>query len=106
MSRIYPFNSLGSDVPRKNYKLTDVTGDGISDDENFNSLELHAMLDETTWPNTATCCPGDQMVPYGDATATIPQYHQPVLQHSGTRKQGTAPTESDDSHFETLGNLF
>ena len=66
-----------------------MSGDGNSDDENFNSLELHAMLDETAWEDTATCFPGNQMV-----------------QHFGTRKQGTAPTESDDSHFETLGNLF
>lgn len=85
----------------KNYKLTEMPRDENFDDENFNSLELHAMLDETAWEDTATCS-GNQMVPYGDVT----KYHQPVLQRYGTRKQVTAPTESDDSHFETLGNLF
>ena len=58
---------------------------------------------------------GRSALPDGDALscsniqstiASIPQYYQPVLQRSCTSKAESFLTESDDSHFETLGNLF
>jgi hypothetical protein len=45
-----------------------------SDDENFNSLELHAMYDERSWNGTTACYSEDQTVPCGDVHSTARKY--------------------------------
>ncbi|CAB4008862.1 Hypothetical predicted protein [Paramuricea clavata] len=67
------------------------------DDDNFNSLELHAMFDEASWEDTTTGYLEDQRVPYGNITRTIqlPQNYQPALQQSDTSRMRSAPSDSD-----------
>ena len=52
--------------------------------------------------------PHSDVVPSGvkSTIVTVPQFYQPVLQRSGTSRAESSLTESDDSHFETLANMF
>ena len=78
----------------RNYNSAEITASVDSDDENFNSLKLHAIHDEESWNDSTTVYSEDQTVPCSNTHSTA-KNRLTVLQQSHARIEGMALSDSN-----------
>ena len=94
-------------------KNSTISNRGPISSGNMRSTMQKRLQPVSHWPDTSRTrnvfTDGDAILPYGNVRSTVPpapHCYQPAVQRSGTSTVNNPGMESDDSHFETLGNLF